>query len=155
MRRVKRICLIALILVLVIPIMISVFLRLYAFIEYRKLEIYTFPAEEVLEFSIDDYQKEIELFASDKNIGPIASFDDVVEKAQILWNEEFTVITLAGLHAPNCGDGVEVLFDKDDACWLVRGTIPNDPLPPDGAGWIVSVPHVIIHASGEVLAMWL
>ena len=154
MSRYKRVCLIILVVLLLLPIMVFMLAHVYAYIEYRNIELYSVLPEEVAAFSINDYQKEIELFACDRKIDPIASLDDVVEKAQILWNKEFTVITLAGLHKPNPGDGVEVFFDEDEDCWLVRGTIPNDPLPPDVAGWLGVLPNVIICENGDVLALW-
>lgn len=151
----KRTCLIIVIILLVIPIAIYAFLHLYASIEYRNLQLYTVLPEEVSAFSLEDYQKELELFAVDKNIGSIISLDDVAHKAQTVWNEKFSIVTLTGFHAPNPGTEIEVFFDAKEECWLVRGTAPQGPFPPDTAGWLGSVPNIIIRENGDILAIWL
>lgn len=151
----KRIGLIIIIILLVIPVAIYAFLHLYASIKYRNLELYTVSPEEVSVFYLGDYQKELELFAVDENIGPIISLDDVAYKAQTAWNERFSTVTLTGFHAPNPGTGIEVFFDAKEECWLVRGTAPQGPFPPDTAGWLGSVPNIIIRENGDILAIWL
>lgn len=154
MRRLKSICkVIAIVLLVIVTLRISV--RLYRFFMYRNLEIYTFPAEAVAEFSIEDYQREMELFATDKNIGPVEDLDDVTEKAQLLWNKRFSYVTIAGFEEPNPGDGIEVFFDGENACWLVRGTAPEGPFPPGVAGWAGALPNVIIRENGDVVAIWM
>ena len=151
----KRTCLLLIIIFVLIPIAIHLAFRLYVHIAYKNIEIYTVKPEEVGEFSLEDYQEEIILFPCDRNIGSVESLDDVTYKAQTAWNERFCVTTIAGLHIPNSGEGIEVLYDTEEQCWLVKGTAPQDPLPPGAAGWTGYIPHVIIKPNGDVVAMWL
>ena len=151
MRRLKTICkIIAIVFLVIVAIRITV--SLFNSAARNNIELYTYPAEMVGEFSLDDYQDTIEIFSTDKNIGPVEDLDDVTEKAQILWNEKFP---FGGSDGPNPGDGIEVFFDSENACWLVRGTAPEGPFPPGVAGWTGAVPNIIIRENGDIVAIWM
>lgn len=88
-------------------------------------------------FDLADYQWAIDSFSSSEKIGRIIDVDDVVTKSTELWRQ---------LYGELSGEPIEVFFDENNDCWLLRGTLPK--------GWLGGTPHIIVQSSGAVLAVW-
>ena len=99
----------------------------------------------IKEFSLADYQWEVETFPSDKNVGQIDNAQTAVEKAKELWIDKFGTIN-GQPYNPINGRKIEVSYDSEEECWHIYGT-----LPPNTLG---GVPHVIIRKDGKVIAIW-
>lgn len=91
-------------------------------------------------FDIEDYNKYIERFPSEKVFGPISDAKLAKEKAESLWIEIY-------------GDSIKskkpynVAFDEESQVWLVQGSLPINHHG--------GVPHILIRKSdGKVLAVW-
>ena len=91
-------------------------------------------------FTLSDYQDEITTFSYNKNIGIISDAKTAKSKALILWKERFVEVS------PKVIKKIEVLYDEQVQCWLIRGT-----LPPRMIG---GVPAALILHDGTVLAVW-
>lgn len=154
MRSLKKICIIA---SLVLFCVVAVAL-LNKFYWNKEIEIREYSVEDyggIQEFSIREYTEELEIFSSDKNVGAIENVDDVIRIAQELWNEKYGRVGWGRYDDPNPGNSIEVFFDAEEECWLVRGTVPPDPFPPDNTVWTGVLPYVAIRENGEVLAIWM
>lgn len=123
-----------------------------AYADRRIIEDY----EEIREFSISEYKEELNIFSSDKNIGTIEGADDVIVKAQELWHKEYGMMNNGEYRDPNPGESIEVFFDAEGMCWLVRGTPPPESSTPPGIeDWTGAIPCVIVRINGDVLAIWM
>lgn len=100
----------------------------------------------IKEFDVEKYQWEIENFPSEKNVGQVNDVNTVIEKAKELWIEKYSTIN-GQSYDPIKGRKIEVFFDNNNDCWLVKTTLlPNTK---------ESVPHAIIRKDGMVLAVWM
>lgn len=100
---------------------------------------------DIKEFSLLNYQWEIETFPSDKNVGPVDNANTAIEKAKELWIEEFSMIGEKPYAPVNRGK-FEVSYDSEKECWHVNGALSMNTLG--------GVPHAIIRKNGEVIAVW-
>ena len=99
----------------------------------------------IKEFSLLNYQWEIETFPSDKNVGQVDDASTAIEKAKELWFEKFSMIG-ENTYNPINGRKIEVSYDSKEECWHVNGTLQKNTLG--------GVPHAIIRKNGEGLAIW-
>ena len=97
-------------------------------------------------FNIEKYQWEIENFPLDKNIGEVNDADTAIEKAKKLWIENYGTVNDQP-YDPIQGREIEVFFDNDNDCWLVKTVLPSNVKG--------SVPHAIIQKNGTVMAVWM
>lgn len=98
------------------------------------------------EFSLAEYQWEIETFSLDKNVGQVDDKNVAIEKAKSLWLEKYGIDNGQQYNFIS-GRKIEVSYDFKEECWHIYGT-----LQPNTLG---GVPHSIIRKSGEVLAVWI
>ena len=100
----------------------------------------------VKEFSVSDYEWELQTYPSNKNVGSVDTADRAVDVAKNLWLEEFGMIN-GQSYDPLKGIAIRISFDSENQCWLIYGDLPSNV---DGA-----VPHALIETSGRVLAVWM
>lgn len=93
-----------------------------------------------------DYENEIEMYPSDKNVGEITDKKTAKQKAKKLWCEEYSFIEQNTLTLVNA-ENINVLYDDKNDCWYIYGVVPKKF---DGAA-----PHALIKSSGEVLSVWI
>lgn len=98
------------------------------------------------EFNMLDYENEIEMYPSDKNVGEITDKKTAKQKAKKLWCEEYSFIEQNTLTLVNA-ENINVLYDDKNDCWYIYGVVPKKF---DGAA-----PHALIKSSGEVLSVWI
>ena len=98
------------------------------------------------EFDVAKYQWEIENFPSEKNVGQVNNVNTAIEKAKELWIEKYSTVN-GQPYDPIKGREIEVFFDNNNDCWLIKTT-----LPPNTKG---SVPCAIIRKNGMVIAVWM
>ena len=98
------------------------------------------------EFNMLDYENEIEMYSSDKNVGEITDKKTAKQKAKELWCEEYSFIEQNTLSLVNA-ENINVLYDDKNDCWHIYGVVPKKF---DGAS-----PHALIKSSGEVLSIWI
>ena len=106
-------------------------------------------------FDMADYQNEIELFASDKNVGMIADEETAIEKAKALWVEEFGGV-IGETHDTISDKKLEALFDSKNDCWLIKALPPE---PKEESGGYIKITlggglYAIIQNDGAVVAVW-
>lgn len=100
----------------------------------------------VREFDVEKYQREIENFSSQKNVGQVDDVNTAIEKAKELWIETYSTVN-GQPYNPIKGRKIEVFFDNNNACWLIKTSLlPNTK---------ESVPHAIIRKNGMVIAVWM
>ena len=93
-------------------------------------------------FHYDFYSHYSELIAlqdDNINVGPIKNMNDVIEKANELWDERNFEKMRNEFYVTQ--------YDWKHKCWLVYKDIP-------GTDWIWDSPTAIIHDNGDVLAVW-
>ena len=100
---------------------------------------------DIKEFSLLNFQWEIETFPSDKNVGQVDDANTAIEKAKELWIEKFSVIG-GKPYDPVDLRKIEVAYDSTEECWHIYSTLPKNTLG--------GVPHAIIRKNGEVIAVW-
>ena len=100
---------------------------------------------DIKEFSLLNFQWEIETFPSDKNVGQVDDANTAIEKAKELWIEKFSVIG-GKPYDPVDLRKIEVAYDSTEECWHIYGTLPKNTLG--------GVPHAIIRKNGDVIAVW-
>ena len=94
----------------------------------------------VQSFSLDEYQRMIAQFPSDKVLGPVADTDDLLQKAEAVWTEIY-------------GEQVReekpyrIFYDEQNAVWLVSGSLK--PFRLGGTAQIL-----VENDTGKVLAVW-
>ena len=94
-------------------------------------------------FDLSDYNDELAEFPGDRFFGPIVNPKQAIEAAKEIWIEKLS----AG--NPINGEPIMVCYDENSDCWLVYGTLPDDP------SLLGEVPYAIIRKSdGKVLAVW-
>lgn len=94
-------------------------------------------------FDLSDYNDELAEFPGDRFFGPIVTPKEAIEAAKEIWIEKLS----AG--NPINGEPIMVCYDENSDCWLVYGTLPDDP------SLLGEVPYAIIRKSdGKVLAVW-
>ena len=98
------------------------------------------------EFSLANYQWEIETFPSDKNVGRVDDANVAVEKAKELWLDKFSMVNGQPYNPVN-GRKIKVSYDSENDCWLINGTLPSNTKG--------SVPCALIQKDGKVLAIWM
>ncbi|MDR0890017.1 MAG: YbbC/YhhH family protein [Oscillospiraceae bacterium] len=103
------------------------------------------------DFSLDDeyYQWALASFPSDKNVGDVLDAQSAIAKANELW------LAAPAEEAywpdePINGEEIVVQYDAKYQCWLVSGTLKNEP----GFVTFGGVPHALIQIDGNVLAVW-
>lgn len=106
-------------------------------------------------FDMADYQNEIGFFASDKNVGPITDEETAIEKAKVLWREEFGSVN-GEPYDPIKDKKIEAFFDSKNDCWLIK-TLP--PEPEEESGGYIKITlggglYAIIQNDGAVVAVW-
>ena len=99
----------------------------------------------VVNFNLTTYQREIETFPSDKNVGPVNDAITAIKKAKELWLEEFSEID-GKPYNPINGREIVVAYNHENEIWCVNGTLPRNH--------IGSVPHALIKKDGKVLAVF-
>jgi len=96
-------------------------------------------------FKLAEYQWAVDAFPYDANVGQIESAETAAERALSVWAKAFFGI----YNKPYEYDkdrAIEVLYDIENDCWFVHGTLPR---------WFVGgVPNSIIRSDGNVLAVW-
>lgn len=100
----------------------------------------------IREFDIAKYQWEIENFSSQKNVGQVNDVDTVIQKAKELWIEKYSTVNDQS-YDPIKGRKIEVFFDNNSDCWLIKTALLPDTKE--------SVPHAIIRKDGMVIAVWI
>ena len=98
----------------------------------------------VTDCDIADYQRVIERFPYEGNVGPVADVETAVARAKELWLEEYGVIN-GKPYDPTGGRPIKVGYDAEYDCWVVIGTLPKNAFG--------VVPFAIIQSDGTVLAM--
>ena len=84
---------------------------------------------DIKEFSLLNYQWEIETLPSDKNVGQIDDANTAIEKAKKLWIEKFSIIDGKPYASANRRK-FEVSYDSKEECWHINGA-----LSPNTLGW--------------------
>ena len=102
------------------------------------------PIIVVPDCDIADYQRVIERFPYEGNVGPVPDAVTAVARAKELWLEEYGVIN-GKPYDPTGGRPIKVGYDAEHDCWVVIGTLPKNAF---GA-----VPVAIIQGDGTVLAV--
>ena len=105
---------------------------------------YCEPEIVVTDCDIADYQRVIERFPYEGNVGPVPDAETAVARAKELWLEEYGVIN-GKPYDPTGGRPIKVGYDAEHDCWVVIGTLPKNAF---GA-----VPVAIIQGDGTVLAV--
>ncbi|MCL2632577.1 MAG: YbbC/YhhH family protein [Coriobacteriia bacterium] len=101
---------------------------------------------EVESFNLADYQSMIEDFPYSANVGLIETEEDAIEAAIDLWFERWGIIDGKPTNIIN-DEPIEVRYDRENECWMVNGTLPDN--------WLGVVPHALIHRDGTVIAIWI
>ena len=96
-------------------------------------------------FDLKDYEGELEISKTNKNVGAIKDRDDALKKAKKLWKEMFK--DEIDLEA-NCG--IFVAYDKNNKCWHVYAK----ELEYEDDAYFDEAPHALIQSDGKVLAAW-
>ena len=96
-------------------------------------------APEVGEFSMDEYEWEIENYRTEGNVGAATDADSAIASAKALWLEKYDVNIR--------NNKIEVAYDSAEECWHIRGIISSDML---GGGY-----DAIIQKNGDVIAVWV
>ena len=102
--------------------------------------------DEVLIFSINDYDYYINEFSttkilkSDRSVGDINNAKEAKEQAEIIWKEIF------GEEAKK-EKPYKVYFDENSKVWYVKGT-----LPPNYVGGVLNI--IMTKKDGKILAIW-
>ena len=112
--------------------------------EYNQEYLYT-QTYETEDFDLQSFVSENKIETG--NFGNVEQTDDektAVDKAKALWDEKFGT---ADGRCYNVTEGrkVNICYDKNEACWLLYGTLPEDTFG--------SVPAAIIRSNGDVLAV--
>ncbi|MDL2289437.1 hypothetical protein LJB83_01590 [Clostridia bacterium OttesenSCG-928-F22] len=126
--------------IILLTVIVGVLLLVIFHIKPAK-EIYV---ENVREFKLSEYKKEITMFPMCLNVGEVASEEDAIEKARELWRKTWPD-RLDELEEEDAREK-EVSFDYESQCWLVQGTLPED--------WMGGVSNALIKVDGTVLAVW-
>ena len=90
------------------------------------------------EFSLTDYQWEIQTFSTEQNVGYVKDKTYAINSAKQLWLEKYNIDI--------SNKKIRVSFDSIESCWHVY-TIQS----PNVVGGVF---HAIIHENGDVLAVW-
>ena len=102
------------------------------------------PEGAVRECDIATFQREIEEFPFEGNVGPVPDAEIAVTKAKELWLEKYGVIN-GKPYDPTGGRPIMIGYDAKNDCWVVNGTLPKNAFG--------VVPFAIIQGDGTVLAM--
>ena len=102
------------------------------------------PEGAVRECDIATFQREIEEFPFEGNVGPVPDAETAVTKARELWLEKYGVIN-GKPYDPTGGRPIMIGYDAKNDCWVVNGTLPKNAFG--------VVPFAIIQGDGTVLAM--
>ena len=95
----------------------------------------------IFEFDLNDYRHQIDMFPSDKILGPLETPEEVKEKAVEVWNEIYGEKTIKDEKPFRVG------FDENTETWMVIGSVK--PFHLGGAAKII-----IRKSDGKVLAVW-
>jgi len=101
-------------------------------------------APKIKDFKINEYNRYIDEFQSDKVLGPIDNAKTAKEKAESVWIEMF-------------GESIKqekpykVFFDKSNDVWLVTGSMHRS-LFGEVKGGVANI--IIKKSDGKVLAVW-
>lgn len=98
----------------------------------------------VRDCNITNYQRVIEEFPFEGNVGPVPDAETAVTKAKELWLEKYGVIS-GKPYDPTGGRPIMIGYDAKNDCWVVNGTLPKNAFG--------VVPFAIIQGDGTVLAM--
>ena len=98
----------------------------------------------IMDCDLASYQRVIERFPYEGNVGPIPDAETAVARAKELWLEKYGVIN-GKPYDPTHGCPIKVGYDAKQDCWVVHGTLPKNA--------IGAVPVAIIQGDGTVLAM--
>lgn len=101
---------------------------------------------DVSTFCLSDYEAEIDIYKSQENVGYISDASDAVNKAKKLWNTKYGIVN-GNPYNPTKGKKIKVFFDHGNDCWLIKAILPSNTKG--------SVPHAIIQANGDVLAVFM
>lgn len=96
-------------------------------------------------FELSEYQWAVETFPYDRNVGIVENPKTAIEHAKELWIERFSPVNGKPYRLANSRK-IMVLFDSENECWLISGTLPSY--------WDGGVPNAIIQKDGKVLAVW-
>ena len=94
-------------------------------------------------FDANMYQRFIEEFPFDENMGPISDVEELVKKSEEIWIRVF-------------GENVkkekpyQVFYDETNEIWLIHGTFHRGLFGPTMGG----VAYILVNHSGKVLAVW-
>lgn len=104
-------------------------------------------------FQVADYEQQMENgFKVFKQTAPIEDFYMAAEAAQTVWNETEPGMGTGWVGSwENPGNQVEVYYDKDNAYWLVKGTVPYETR---FTHEMVFPPCALIRPDGMVVAIW-
>ena len=95
----------------------------------------------VFEFDLNVYQRKIDMFPSDKVLGPIQTTEEAKEKAEEVWKEIYGEKTIENEKPFRVG------FDENTGAWIVIGSVK--PFHLGGAANII-----MQKSDGKVLAVW-
>lgn len=107
---------------------------------FSACKIHSVHTVTISEFNLADYQWSIEKFPYKGKVEPIYSAEKAIYTANNLWLSKF------GEDAVYKENEVEVLYDFEHDCWLVKGL-----LPPNTLG---GSPNFLCKKDGEILAIW-
>ena len=99
--------------------------------------------EKELTFDLLDYDHILEEITDDRNVGTVPTKDVAIEKARMLWEEDFSSHMYKFNDSP-----IVVAYDSQNKCWRINGTLPNN-------NTLGAVPCALIKENGEVLAVWM
>ena len=102
------------------------------------------PEGAVRECDIATFQREIEEFPFEGNVGPVPDAETAIARAKELWLEKYGVIN-GKPYDPTGGRPIMIGYDAKNDCWVVNGTLPKNAFG--------VVPFAIIQGDGTVLAM--
>ena len=91
-------------------------------------------------FDVSDYNYYIMHFPSEENLGNVSSTDELLEKVEAIWIEEY------GEEVKN-EKPYQLLYDEKNDVWLVQGTLPLNMMG--------GVANILVEGNtGKVLAIW-
>ena len=112
--------------------------------KYNQEDLYT-QTYETEDFDLQSFINGNEIETG--NFGNVGQTDDAktaVDNAKALWDEKFGTVD-GRYYDVTEGRKVNICYDKNEACWLLYGTLPEDTFG--------STPVAIIRSNGDVLAV--
>ena len=108
-------------------------------------------ALEIGSFNLSDYLWEVETFRTRKNVGEINNVETAIACADELWNEKWGIVQ-GKPYDYNPANQIEVLFDSESNCWLIKVTIPEHYTV---KGWSGALPRAILSSDGKLVVVWM